>query len=57
MSRYAVDIFVSRQAECMIIPLWRKGNDTSSIAKTLSIPEFEVANRLPELLRRQQQGK
>jgi len=41
-----VPIFVSRQAECMILPLWRQGHDTLVIANTLAIPEHEVANRL-----------
>jgi formyltetrahydrofolate hydrolase len=49
-----VVIFVSRQQECMILPLWRQGYDTLDIAFTLALPEYEVANRLWKL--RQQQG-
>lgn len=41
-----VPIFVSRQQECMILPLWSQGYDTLVIANTLAIPEAEVANRL-----------
>lgn len=44
-----VAIFVSRQQECMILPLWRQGYDTLVIANTLAIPEYEVANRLWKL--------
>jgi len=47
-----VPIFVSRQAECMILPLWRNGYDTLVIANTLCIPESEVYNRLPMLRER-----
>ena len=42
-------IFVSRQAECMILPLFRDGHDTLDIAYLLAIPEYEVANRLMHL--------
>ncbi len=49
-----VEYFVSRQQECMILPLWRQGYDTLTIAQTLSLPEYEIANRLWKL--RQQQG-
>lgn len=52
--RHPVEIFVSLQAECMILPLWREGKNTLEIAQTLSIPEFAVANRLPGI--REQQG-
>lgn len=55
MSRYPVEIFVSRQIECMILPLWRQGYDTLTIAQTLAIPEYEIANRLWKL--RQQGGR
>jgi hypothetical protein len=54
-----VAIFVSRQAECMILPLWRQGYDSLTIAQTLAIPECEVANRLlmlREKHRQQNQG-
>src|SRR4051812_30258965 len=44
--------FVSPQAECMILPLWRQGKDTLEIAYALAIPQFEVANRLPMILER-----
>jgi hypothetical protein len=44
-----IEYFVSRQAECMILPLWRQGHDTFQIAKALSLPEYEVANRLLKL--------
>lgn len=50
-----VEYFVSRQQECMILPLWRQGYDTQVIANTLAIPEYEVANRLPVLRERQKQ--
>lgn len=50
-----VEYFVSRQAECMILPLWRRGYDTLVIAQTLAIPESEVANRLLMLRERQRQ--
>ncbi len=50
-----IQYFVSRQQECMILPLWRKGMNTLEIAKALAIPEFEVTNRLPKL-REQQKG-
>lgn len=43
-------IFVSIQQACMILPLWKEGNNTLEIAYTLAIPEYEVANRLPNLL-------
>ena len=43
------EYFVSRQAECMILPLWRKGHDTHQIAKALALPEYEIANRLLKL--------
>lgn len=55
MSRYPVAVFVSRQIECMILPLWRQGYDTQVIANTLAIPEYEVANRLWKL--RQPEGR
>lgn len=45
-------IFVSRQAECMILPLWCQGRDTLEIAYMLAIPEYEVANRLMHLRQR-----
>jgi hypothetical protein len=38
--------FVSIQAESMILPLWRQGKDTLDIARALSLPEHEIANRL-----------
>lgn len=41
-----VPIFVSPQAECMILPLWRRGYDTLVIANTLCLPEHEIYNRL-----------
>lgn len=44
-----VEIFVSRQQECMILPLWRQGYDTLDIAYTLALPEYVVANRLMKL--------
>ncbi len=44
-----VEIFVSRQATCMIMPLWRQGYDTRTIAETLSLPEYAIANRLAEM--------
>lgn len=47
--------FVSRQAECMILPLWRRGYDTLLIAAALAIPEYEVANRLWRLRDQQRQ--
>jgi hypothetical protein len=50
-----VAYFVSRQQECMILPLWHQGYDTLTIAETLALPEYEIANRLPKLL--QQRGK
>lgn len=43
-------IFVSIQQACMILPLWKEGNNTLEIAYKLAIPEYEVANRLPNLL-------
>lgn len=49
MARYQVEIFVSRQQECMILPLFRQGYDTLTIAQTLSLPEHEIANRLWKL--------
>ncbi len=45
-----VEYFVSRQQECMILPLWRQRNDTLTIASMLALPEHEIANRLPNLL-------
>ena len=43
------EYFVSPQQECMIIPLWRHGLNTQEIAKTLSLPEYEIYNRLQRL--------
>lgn len=43
------EIFVSRQVECMILPLFRQGKDTLEIAFMLALPEYEVANRLMHL--------
>jgi hypothetical protein len=45
-----VEYFVGRQQECMILPLWKRGNNTLEIAIMLALPEFEIANRLPKLL-------
>lgn len=45
-----IEYFVSRQQECMILPLWKQGKDTLEIARMLALPEFEIANRLPKLL-------
>lgn len=47
-----VEYFVSRQQECMILPLWRKGHDTKTISEALALPEYEIANRLPKLIER-----
>lgn len=55
MGRRQVEHFVSQQAECMILPLWRQGYDTLVIANTLCLPEYEIANRLWKL--RQQREK
>ena len=52
--RHPVEIFVSLQAACMILPLWRQGKNTLEIAQALSLPEYEIANRLPGI--REQQG-
>lgn len=49
--RVITPIFVSRQAICMILPLWRQGKNTNEIVRILSIPEFEIANRLMHLRR------
>jgi hypothetical protein len=46
--------YVSPQTEAMIMPLWRQGYDSLTIAQTLSLPEHEIANRLWKL--RQQGG-
>lgn len=46
------EIFVSRQVECMILPLFRQGKDTLEIAFLLAVPEYEVANRLVHLRQR-----
>ena len=45
---------ISAECEMMMVVLWRQGNDTMEIAALLSLPEFEVANRLP-LLRQHHQ--
>lgn len=50
-----VAIFVSIQQVCMILPLFRQGYDTLTIAQMLAIPESEVANRLLMLRERQKQ--
>lgn len=44
-----VEIFVSIQQSCMIMPLWRQGYDTRTIAQTLALPEYAIANRLAEI--------
>lgn len=48
-----IEYFVSIQQICMILPLFRQGYDTLTIAQTLSLPEYEIANRLWKL---RQQG-
>lgn len=40
-------IFVSDHAQSMMVALWYASKDTNEIAKLLSLPEYEVANRLP----------
>jgi hypothetical protein len=45
-----VEYFVGRQQECMILPLWKQGKDTLTIATLLALPEYEISNRLPKLL-------
>lgn len=58
MSRYPVAIFVTIQAESMILPLWCAGRNTSEIARELGLPEAEIANRIPRILEeRRQRGK
>lgn len=46
---YRTPVHVTPQAECMIVPLWQRGYDTLAIAQKLSLPEYEVANRLLRL--------
>jgi hypothetical protein len=38
--------------EGLIAALWRRGFNTKEIAERLKLREFQVANRLPEILRR-----
>jgi hypothetical protein len=47
-----VEYFVSRQQDCMIMPLWRQGYDSLVIAQTLALPEYVIANRLAEMRER-----
>lgn len=35
--------------------LWRKGFDTVWIARAVKRPEYEIANRLPDILKRYRQ--
>jgi hypothetical protein len=48
-------VFVSDHAAGMMIALWYAKKNTNEIAKALSIPEYEVANRLPILRARHKQ--
>lgn len=49
------ELFISDHAQNMMIALWYRGWDTFAIAKALSFPEHEVANRLPTLRSRHKQ--
>lgn len=44
-----VEYFVSRQQACMIIPLFRQGYDTKTIAETLALPEYVIAKQLADM--------
>jgi hypothetical protein len=48
-------VFVSDHAAGMIICLWYAKKNTNEIAKALSLPEYEVANRLLLLRERHKQ--
>ena len=41
--------FVSPHTAAMIMPLWRQGYDSLTIAHTLALPEYVIANRLAKL--------
>jgi hypothetical protein len=53
--RACIPIFVSDHAARMIIALWYSKKNTNEIAKALSLPEYEVANRLLLLRERHKQ--
>lgn len=46
---YSIRHFVNDMSVSMMLPLWRRGWNTYTIAKELGLPECEVANRLPML--------
>ncbi len=41
--------FVAPNTAAMIMPLWRQGYDTKTIAETLSLPEHAIANKFAEI--------
>lgn len=47
--------FVSDHAQQMMVALWYAGKDTLDIARALSLPEHDIANRLPMLRQRHKQ--
>jgi hypothetical protein len=51
---HTVKYYVNRQQADMIVPLWRRGYDTKTIAESLGLPEYAVAKQLAEMRDRSQ---
>lgn len=52
MDRRASSRFLYGTDDARILSMWREGHDTNAISRALWLPEYQVANRLPEILRR-----
>ncbi len=45
----SVKYYVSPRQAQMVMPLWRRGHDTKTIADFLALPEYAVAKQLAEM--------